>query len=119
MARMNDVLSGLGSEVNGLLTASIFGADGIPIAIENPANLDVDAFSAKFAMVGTMISKTVGGLSGGTVHEILVEEEKGWSLVRPIGKTGLFLFIAVTTEATLGNLRLVARKLAEKAEKPI
>lgn len=117
MARIKDVLKTLNDEVSGLQVASIFGKDGIPVTILNPANLDVDAFSAKFAIVGTLVSKTIRDLSGGTVSEILIEEDNGWTLVRPIGKTGLLLLIGVSSEATLGNVRLVAKNLAAKAEK--
>lgn len=118
MARIKDVLTTLKDEVTGFQTASVFGRDGIPVAIENPANLDVDAFSAKFAMVSSLVSKSIKDLSGGKVSEILIEEEKGWTLIRPIGETGLYLFIAVTSEATLGNVRLVAKRLAADLEKP-
>ena len=114
---MSDMLKVLNSEVNGLKTASIFGKDGMPLAIENPGGLDIDAFSAKFAMVNALISKSVRDLSGGTLAEILVEEEHGWFILRPLGKSGLLLFIAVSTDATLGNLRLVAKKLAADAER--
>jgi len=118
MARIKDVLSILKDEITGFQTASVFGKDGIPVAIENPANLDVDAFSAKFAIVSSLVSKSIKDLSGGKVSEILIEEEKGWTLLRPIGQTGLNLFIAVNSEATLGNVRLVAKRLAADLEKP-
>ncbi|MCK5221070.1 MAG: response regulator, partial [Candidatus Aminicenantes bacterium] len=48
---LKDVLLPLQNEVNGLKVSAIFGKDGLPLAMSNPANLDVDAFSAKFAMV--------------------------------------------------------------------
>lgn len=117
MSTMSDMLKVLNSEVNGLKTASIFGKDGMPLAVENPGGLDIDAFSAKFAMVSALVSKSIRDLSGGTLAEILVEEEKGWFILRPLGNSGLSLFIAVSRDATLGNLRLVARKLAGDAEK--
>ena len=119
MARMSDVLTALSDEIGGgFQTASVFGADGIPIALENPANMDIDAFSAKLAIVSSLVTKTIKDLSGGTVSELLIEEEKGWTLVRPIAKTGMNLLISVTSEATLGNLRLVAKRLAADLEKP-
>ncbi|MEN8154273.1 MAG: response regulator [Acidobacteriota bacterium] len=117
MSTMNDMLTILNNEVNGLQTASIFGKDGLPLAQENPSGIDIDAFSAKFAMVKALVSKTVKDLSNGTLNEIIVEEENGWFILRPLGNSGLSLFIAVDTNATLGNLRLVAKKLAAEAEK--
>jgi predicted regulator of Ras-like GTPase activity (Roadblock/LC7/MglB family)/CheY-like chemotaxis protein len=119
MAKIKDVLSILKEEITGLQAASVFGRDGIPIAIENPANLDVDAFSEKFAIVCSLVSKSIKDLSGGTVSQILIEEEKGRTLIRPIGQTGLSLFIAVTSEATLGNVRLVAKRLEADLEKTV
>jgi CheY-like chemotaxis protein/predicted regulator of Ras-like GTPase activity (Roadblock/LC7/MglB family) len=119
MARIKDVLSILNNEITGFQAASVFGKDGIPVAIENPAMLDIDAFSAKFAMVSTLVTKSIKDLSGGKVSEILIEEEKGWSLIRPVRETGLFLLIAVTSDATLGNVRLVAKRLAADLETPV
>ncbi len=113
---LKDVLIPLKDEVNGLQTASIFGKDGLPLVVSNPANVNVDEFSAKFAMVSALVSKTLRDLSGGSLTEVLVEEENGWILARPIGNTDMKLLIAVNKEATLGNLRMVARKLAEKTE---
>lgn len=61
MSTMGDMLTILNNEVNGLKTASIFGKDGLPLAVENPAGLDIDAFSAKFAMVNALVSKICKG----------------------------------------------------------
>lgn len=117
MSTMSDMLTILNNEVNGLQMASIFGKDGLPLAQENPSGIDIDAFSAKFAMVKALVSKTVKDLSNGSLNEIIVEEERGWFILRPLGNSGLSLFIAVDTNATLGNLRLVAKKIAAEAEK--
>lgn len=114
---LKDVLEPLQNEVNGLQASTIFGKDGLPMAMSNPANLDIDAFSAKFAMISALVSKSVRDLSGGTLAEVLVEEENGWIIARPVGNSDLTLLIAVGKEATLGNLRLVAKKLAESAAK--
>ncbi|MCK4888582.1 MAG: response regulator [Candidatus Aminicenantes bacterium] len=112
---LKDVLEPLQNEVNGLKTSAVFGKDGLPLAMSNPGNLDIDAFAAKFAMVSALVTKTVRDLSGGALAEVLVEEENGWILARPIGDSDLTLLIAVSKDATLGNLRLVAKKLAENA----
>jgi predicted regulator of Ras-like GTPase activity (Roadblock/LC7/MglB family)/response regulator of citrate/malate metabolism len=111
-----DVLTVLNRDIEGLLAASIFGRDGIPILIENPGKLDVDGFSAKFAMVSALANKSIKELSGGKVTEILVEEENGWVLVRPMEKAGTFLIVAVSSRATLGNVRFVAKRLVAELE---
>ncbi len=112
-----EVLTVLKRDVEGLMVASIFGRDGLPVVVENPENLDIDAFSAKFAMVNALVSKSVKDLSGGKVSEILVEEENGWILVRPITGTDMMLIVAVSSNATLGNVRFVAKKLVADLEK--
>lgn len=112
MSLEKTILNSLNQDVEGLQVASIFGSDGLPLVVNNPGRLDIDAFSAKFAMVTKLVSKTVKDLSNGLVQEVLVEEDKGWILVRPCKQKDLFLIIAVTSEATLGNLRLVAKQLA-------
>ena len=106
-----DILNSLNSDVEGLQAAALFSSDGLPLLINNPANADVDSFSAKFAMVAKLVSKTVTALNGGRTDEILVEQDKGWILLRPIGKADLNLIISVTPDATLGNLRMVAKRL--------
>lgn len=111
-----DVLTVLNRDIEGLLAATIFGRDGIPILVENPGELDVDGFSAKFAMVSALVNKTIKELSGGKVTEILVEEENGWILVRPMEKAGTFLIVAVSSRATLGNVRFVAKRLVAELE---
>jgi predicted regulator of Ras-like GTPase activity (Roadblock/LC7/MglB family)/DNA-binding response OmpR family regulator len=111
-----EVLTVLKRDIEGLLAASIFGRDGLPILVENPGKLDVDAFSAKFAMVSALVNKSIKDLSGGKVREILVEEENGWVLVRPLEKSGTFLIVAVSSDATLGNVRFVAKRLVADLE---
>jgi len=119
MAIPKDILNSLNSDVEGLQVAALFGSDGLPLLVNNPGKTDIDAFSAKFAMVSKLVSKTVTALSDGRLDEILVEQDKGWILVRPIGKATLNLIIGVTSEATLGNLRLVARTLVSDIAKAV
>lgn len=117
MVFAKEVLQVLNKEIHGLLAASIFAKDGIPIIAENPGNLDIDAFSAKFALVSALVNKSIRDLSGGKVVEALVEEEKGWVLVRPIRNSEMVLILAVSSDATLGNVRFVAKKLVNDLER--
>jgi predicted regulator of Ras-like GTPase activity (Roadblock/LC7/MglB family) len=89
------------------------------LLVNNPTKADVNAFAAKFAMVAKLVSKTVAGLNGGILDEILVEQNKGWILLRPIGKADLVLMISVSSEALLGNLRLVAKQMVGDIAKAI
>jgi len=114
---LKNVLKSLSNDVNGLQAASIFGKDGLSLAMINPMGLDVDAFSAKFMMVTALVSKTVRDLSNGNMNEIIIEEDEGWTIIRPVEKSDLSLFISVSREATLGNLRLVAKKIATEVSK--
>lgn len=119
MAIPKTILNALNSDVEGLEMAALFGSDGLPLLMNNPGKADVDAVSAKFAMVSKLVSKTVQQLHSGRLDEILVEQDKGWILVRPIGKADLNLIISVSSEATLGNLRLVAKNLVSEIGKAV
>jgi DNA-binding response OmpR family regulator/predicted regulator of Ras-like GTPase activity (Roadblock/LC7/MglB family) len=114
-----DILNSLNSDIDGLQSAALFGSDGLPLLVNNPTKADVNAFAAKFAMVAKLVSKTVAGLNGGILDEILVEQNKGWILLRPIGKADLVLMISVSSEALLGNLRLVAKQMVGDIAKAI
>ena len=74
MAIPKDILKSLNSDVEGLQVASIFGADGLPLIMNNPGSVDVDAFSAKYIIGagGTHCPVNRTFFAGPTVRRVLV-----------------------------------------------
>jgi len=119
MAGLKEILKEMADEMDGVLSLQVTGMDGITIAVHNPTGADVDAFSAKFAMVMKLIDKSVEGLNGlGDFEENLVQSQNAWILTRFIGEQ-YYVGIVVSRDGTLGNVRLVAGKYQEKLRKSL
>ena len=119
MAGLKEILKEMADEMDGVLSIQITGMDGITIAVHNPTGADVDAFSAKFAMVMKLIDKSVEGLNGlGDFEENLVQSQNAWILTRFVGDQ-YYVGIVVSRDGTLGNVRLVAGKYQEKLRKAL
>ena len=109
-----DVLEEAAKSVSGLIAINVVGTDGIPIAEVNPTRSPTEAFAAKFALVMSLVRKSVSEIGAGTVEENLVEHDKGWFLTRFIGKGEYYLGLAVTKESVLGMVRMTAKQTAAK-----
>ncbi len=119
MAGLKEILKEMADEMDGVLSIQVTGMDGITVAVHNPTGADVDAFSAKFAMVMKLIDRSVGDLSNlGDFEENLVQSQNAWILTRFVGEN-YYVGIAVSRDGTLGNVRLVAGKYQEKLRKSL
>lgn len=119
MAGLKEILKEMADEMDGVLSVQVTGMDGITIAVHNPTGADVDAFSAKFAMVMKLIDKSVEGIGNlGDFEENLVQSQNAWILTRFIGEQ-YYVGIVVSRDGTLGNVRLVAGKYQEKLRKAL
>jgi len=114
-----DILDSLNHEIEGFQVAALVGPDGLPLLMSNPAKIDINGFSKNFATMSQLASTTVSSLSECPVSEILVAHGGGRLLLRPIGKASLDLVIGVSLDAPLGNLRMVAERLASKIGRSI
>ncbi len=118
MAGLNDILKEMADQIDGFIATGVVGMDGISIAQHNPAGADVDALSAKFAMVMKLVEKSVGDLNLGEFEENLVQSDKAWILTRQLTKH-YYLGIVVSRESTLGNVRLVSNKYVDPIKKSL
>lgn len=119
MAGLKEILKEMADEMDGVLSIQVTGMDGITIAVHNPTGTDVDAFSAKFAMVMKLIDKSVEGIGNlGDFEENLVQSQNAWILTRFIGKQ-FYVGVVVSRDGTLGNVRLVAGKYQERLRKAL
>ncbi len=111
---IKELLKKMAEEMDGVLTIQVTGMDGITLALHNPTGADVEAFSAKFAMVMKLVEKSVDSLKGlGELEENLVQAKNAWILTRLITPQ-YYIGIAVNREGTLGNVRLVGQKYIEQ-----
>ena len=114
MANLNDILREMADQMEGVITLSVVGPDGLTVAEHNQAGANTDAFSARFAMVMNMVGKSIDELEEwGEFKEnlILIQTSKAWILTRLL-KNQYFLCIAITRDGNLRNVRLVAQKYA-------
>ena len=114
---IKEVLKKMADELDGVLAIQVTGMDGINLALHNPTGTDVEAFSAKFAMVMKLVEKSVDSLKGmGDLEENLVQTQNTWILTRFITPQ-YYIGIAVSRDGTLGNVRLVGQRYLEQLRK--
>jgi CheY-like chemotaxis protein/predicted regulator of Ras-like GTPase activity (Roadblock/LC7/MglB family) len=119
MAGIKDLLKEMADEMDGVLAIQVTGMDGITIALHNPTGTDVEAFSAKFAMVMKLVEKSIDSLKGmGDFEENLVQSQNAWILTRFITPQ-YYVGIAVSRDGTLGNVRLVALRYLDQLRKSL
>lgn len=114
---IKELLKKMADEMDGVLAIQVTGMDGITLALHNPTGADVEAFSAKFAMVMKLVEKSVDSLKGlGELEENLVQAKNAWILTRFITPQ-YYIGIAVSREGTLGNVRLIGQRYLEQLRK--
>ncbi len=119
MAGLKEILKEMADEMDGVLSIQITGMDGITVAVHNPTGADVDAFSAKFAMVMKLVDRSLEGIGNlGDFEENLVQSQNAWILTRFVGEQ-FYVGIVVSRDGTLGNVRLVAGKYQERLRKAL
>ncbi|MBD3371366.1 MAG: hypothetical protein GF403_01465 [Candidatus Coatesbacteria bacterium] len=115
-SQAQQILQETAKEVDGLLAAGVVGMDGIHIAqVNNGMSSEAqDSYGVKFALVMSLIRKSLTELGISKFEESLVEHDGGWVITRFIGNSNFYLGMAVSKDAVLGNVRMVAKKGAEK-----
>ena len=119
MVGIKELLKKMADEMDGVLAIQVTGMDGITLALHNPTGTDVEAFSAKFAMVMKLVEKSVESLEDlGKFEENLVQSQNAWILTRFITPQ-YYIGIAVSREGTLGNARLTAQNYVDSLRKAL
>ncbi len=119
MPGLKETLRNMADEMDGVLAVGIAGMDGITVASHNPSGADMDAIAAKFAMLMKLGQRTTSDIKGmGEFEENLIQSQNAWILTRFLNKN-YYLAVAVSREGTLGNVRLVAQKYAERFRKSL
>ena len=119
MAGLKEILTEMADEMDGVIALGVVGMDGITVATHNPTGADMDAISAKFAMLMKLGEKATGDVKGiGDFEENLVQAKNAWVLTRFLNKD-YYMALAVSREGTLGNVRLVAQKYTDQIQRAI
>ena len=119
MAGLKDILKEMADEMDGVIALGVIGMDGITVAEHNPTGADMDALSAKFAMIMKLVEKSAKDLKGmGDFEENLVQAKNAWILTRFLNSQ-YYLAAAVSREGTLGKVRLVAQKYTDQLQRAV
>ncbi len=112
---MQEILTELGKEVAGLLTAAVVGMDGLPIADISRGAVDVEQVSAQMTLLIKLVETTTEKLGSGTVQDYLLTTDKAYLLLRFLGNTQYYLGISADrSQVNLGKIRLYSRVYAQK-----
>jgi predicted regulator of Ras-like GTPase activity (Roadblock/LC7/MglB family) len=111
------ILEAAGKDIDGMVAMGVVGMDGIHIAQVKSGDISPEAqenYGVKFALVMSLVRKSLAEIKLPDLEENLVEHGGGWVLSRFIGDTNFYLGVAVSKDAVLGNVRMVAKKTAQK-----
>lgn len=120
-SKLEDILKGLGDEINGLIAASVVGMDGLGIAeYSRSSKTNVEAINAQMALYVKLIDTTVQKLGVGAIEDDLLTTDNAFLLIRFLENKGYILGIAADRKVvSLGNLRLMSRLYAERLSKAL
>lgn len=119
--QIEEVLKGLGNEVNGYLASAVIGTDGISIAHDmHGGKAGIDAIGAQTALLIKLVDTSTAKLNAGSLEDSLLTTENAYVLVRYLtGKSYFLAIVADRRNASLGNLRLMSRVYSERVTKAI
>ncbi len=120
-SQLQEVLKGLGNEVNGYMASAVIGLDGISIAHDmHSSKADVDSIGAQTALLIKLVDTSAAKLQAGSLEDTLLTTENALVLIRFLESKRYFLTVVVDKRsASLGNLRLMSRIYADRVSKAI
>jgi predicted regulator of Ras-like GTPase activity (Roadblock/LC7/MglB family) len=111
---LKDVLETMASEIDHLIATGVQGMDGVELARYSPINAPTEQFAARFALVMKLEQNVCKELAQlGALEENIMQTEKAFVYTSMLGSHH-YLGIAISKEGTLGMVRMVAQKYAEK-----
>ena len=113
MNSLKNILQEISQKLDGSLIINIIGMDGISIAGYNTNETNSEAFSAKFAVIMSMIEKWTGELDEcGEFEEdlIVVRTSKVWILALLLDSNYFLGFIINRQKGVLHNIKLIVKK---------
>jgi len=119
MAKLDDILKEMSSEITGYAACALVGMDGINIAshTSNKA-MDPDAMSAQMTMLLKLVDTSVGKLGAGIIEDNLTTTENAYILARFLPGKQYYLAVAANRKTgNLGNMRLISKMYADRLGK--
>jgi predicted regulator of Ras-like GTPase activity (Roadblock/LC7/MglB family) len=115
MKQLKEILQEMAGEIPGLMGTAVVGMDGLGLArYEVSAEFSVEVAEVQFAMVMKLAQKTCKQLGEDEMEDNLVTTDDAFMYCRFFSDTNYYLGIAANQkEATLGNIRLIARQYEE------
>lgn len=112
-----DRLTRLKNAIPGAVTATIMGADGIPIdAVESPPNgIDTSGLLVEYGALLEQVKKTAQMFAAGQLEELAVRSERLTAIMRPINEE-FFLAVVLGPTGSLGKSRYLLRVEAPQLE---
>ncbi|SDU61866.1 roadblock/LC7 domain-containing protein [Desulfobacula phenolica] len=113
MNSLKKILQEISQKLDGSLIINIIGMDGISIAEYNTNETNSDAFSAKFAVIMSMIERWTGELDEwGEFEEdlIVVKTSKVWIIALLLDSNYFLGFMINRQKGVLRNIQLIIKK---------
>lgn len=113
--KLEGVLQEMASELEpGLLAIGVAGSDGMGIAYNKVSGETAEGISAQMALVVQVSRRTSQRLEKGEVEDVQITSNKSYLLGRFLGDNEHFVFVNVSRDSVLGNVRLIMRNYADR-----
>ncbi len=111
---LSGLMRNMGGEIENLIAITIVNEQGKRLATYSPKPVNIDAFSAKIAMVMRLVKSSIKDIHGvGEFEENLVQTKNAWNLTRTLFDR-YYLVVTVNRVTNLGYVRLTINKYLEQ-----
>src|SRR5438477_4811046 len=117
MAELSSVLDRF-LAIDGVSMAAVVGTDGLVIESAGTPGFDVEAVSAVATSALGAAQSLAEEVTKGRLVQAMVEFESGVVVMEPIGELGVLLILTEST-ASIGRVRLVARRERQAVEEAL
>jgi len=119
MAKLDDILKELSTEITGYIASALVGLDGINLATHTSSKAaDPETISAQGTMLLKLVDGSVEKLGAGVLEDNLATTENAYILMRFLpGKQYFLGVIANRKTGNLGNMRLISKTYTERLSK--
>lgn len=116
MENLNSLLQNLVS-VDGISAAVVIGKDGFVIDSISNSDIDTDVIGG-IVSGGIKSTEEMGTeLNIGTLHQSMIEYDKGVILTKLINTSGAILAVVASENAVIGNIRYQLNKFSDQVAK--